>query len=332
MVELPSIATLEAGIRSGNRAVLARAITLVESRNPAHRARAKALLEAVIPHADPVHSTARRIGITGVPGVGKSTLIDALGSKLTAEGHKVAVLAVDPSSSRTGGSILGDKTRMARLAVDPASYIRPSPSGGALGGVSRMTRETMLLCEAAGFDVVIVETVGVGQSEVMVAGMVDFFLVMMLPGAGDDLQGIKKGILELADLISVNKAEGENRFRAEQAASHYRRALAILEPASTDWQPPVMLLSALEGEGLDQLWSSIEQHRATLTKSGALQAKRSDQQRRWLWQILQAGLEERLRLGLKDELVALEAAVAAGETTPGNAAEQLLARLFGSHG
>jgi LAO/AO transport system kinase len=308
--------------------VLARAITLVESRNPAHRARAKALLEAVIPHADPVHSTARRIGITGVPGVGKSTLIDALGSKLTAEGHKVAVLAVDPSSSRTGGSILGDKTRMARLAVDPASYIRPSPSGGALGGVSRMTRETMLLCEAAGFDVVIVETVGVGQSEVMVAEMVDFFLVMMLPGAGDDLQGIKKGILELADLISVNKAEGDNRFRAEQAASHYRRALAILEPASADWQPPVMLLSALEGEGLDQLWSTVEQHRATLAKSGALQAKRSEQQRRWLWQILQAGLEERLRLGLKDELAALEAAVAAGETTPGNAAEKLLARLF----
>jgi LAO/AO transport system kinase len=328
LVELPSIATLEAGIRAGNRAVLARAITLVESRNPAHRARAKTLLEAVIPHADPVHSTARRIGITGVPGVGKSTLIDALGSKLTAEGHKVAVLAVDPSSSRTGGSILGDKTRMARLAVDPASYIRPSPSGGALGGVSRMTRETMLLCEAAGFDVVIVETVGVGQSEVMVAEMVDFFLVMMLPGAGDDLQGIKKGILELADLISVNKAEGENRFRAEQAASHYRRALAILEPTSTDWQPPVMLLSALEGEGLDQLWSSIEQHRATLGKSGALQAKRSDQQRRWLWQILQAGLEERLRLGLKDELAALEAAVAAGETTPGHAAEKLLASLF----
>jgi len=330
LAELPSIAALEAGIRSGDRAMLARAITLVESRNATHRAHAKALLEAVIPIADPVNSTARRIGITGVPGVGKSTLIDGLGTMLTQAGHQVAVLAVDPSSSRTGGSILGDKTRMARLAVDPASYIRPSPSGGALGGVSRMTRETMLLCEAAGFDVVIVETVGVGQSEVMVAEMVDFFLVLMLPGAGDDLQGIKKGVLELADLIAVNKAEGDNRFRAEQAASHYRRALAILEPTSVDWRPPVMLLSALEGEGLDQLWSTIEQHRATLGKSGALHEKRSDQQRRWLWALLQAGLEERLRLGLKDDLIKLEAAVAAGETTPGHAAEELLASLFSS--
>jgi LAO/AO transport system kinase len=330
LADLTPLATLEAGIRSGDRAMLARAITLVESRNPTHRRHAKALLEAVLPAADPVHSPARRIGITGVPGVGKSTLIDGLGTMLTGHGHRVAVLAVDPSSSRTGGSILGDKTRMARLAVDPASFIRPSPSGGALGGVARMTRETMLLCEAAGFDVVIVETVGVGQSEMVVAEMVDFFLVLMLPGAGDDLQGIKKGVLELADLIAVNKAEGDNRLRAEQAASHYRRALSILEPVSPDWRPPVMLLSALAGEGLKQLWRTIEQHRAALGRSGALLAKRSEQQQRWLWQLLQAGLEERLRHGLKDELRRLEEAVARGETSPGNAAERLLEQLFRS--
>ena len=321
---------LTQGIRSGDRALLARAITLVESKKPAHREAAKALLEAILPEADPVGSKARRIGVTGVPGVGKSTLIDAFGTMLTAEGHKVAVLAVDPSSSRSGGSILGDKTRMARLAVDPLSFIRPSPTSGALGGVARMTRETMALCEAAGFDVVIVETVGVGQSEVMVAGMVDVFVALMLPGAGDDLQGIKKGVLELADLIAVNKADGDNRLRAEQAASHYRRALSILEPAFPDWRPPVLLLSALEGEGLDQLWRTIEQHRAVLEARGGLAAKRRAQQVGWLWHLLESGLEDRLRHQLGAELVAAERAVAAGETTPGIAAERLLAALFGA--
>jgi LAO/AO transport system kinase len=329
---LPPLETFLDGIRRGDRALLARAITLIESRRREHREAAKALLEAILPMADPVHSPARRIGITGVPGVGKSTLIDAFGSMLTAKGHKVAVLAVDPSSTRSGGSILGDKTRMARLAVDANSFIRPSPSGGVMGGVSRMTRETMLLVEAAGYDVVIVETVGVGQSEVMVAEMVDFFLVLALPGAGDELQGIKKGVLELADLIAVNKADRDNRLRAEQAAVHYRRALSILEPVDPDWRPPVMLLSALEGEGLEPLWSTIEQHRTIQEKGGALLAKRSGQQVRWLWQLLQAGLEDRLRHDLAAELPAIEASVAAGETTPGSTAERLLARLFGPSG
>jgi LAO/AO transport system kinase len=325
----PPLATLVDGIRQGDRALLARAITLFESRKPEHRELAKALLEAVLPMADPVRSPARRIGITGVPGVGKSTLIDAFGSMLTARGLKVAVLAVDPSSSLTGGSILGDKTRMARLAVDPRSFIRPSPTGGVMGGVGRMTRETMLLVEAAGYDVVIVETVGVGQSELVVAGMVDVFLVLALPGAGDELQGIKKGVLELADLIAVNKADGDNKLRAEQAAVHYRRALSILEPVTPDWRPPVLLLSALEGQGLDQLWQTIEQHRLVLDRANGLVSRRSAQQVRWLWQLLQAGLEDRLRQELADELPAIEAAVAAGETTPGSAAERLLARLFG---
>ena len=316
------------GIRSGDRAILARAITLVESRKPAHREAAKALLEAILPLADPVGSKARRIGITGVPGVGKSTLIDAMGSMLTAAGHKVAVLAVDPSSSRSGGSILGDKTRMARLAVDPSSFIRPSPTSGALGGVARMTRETMALCEAAGFDVVIVETVGVGQSEVMVAEMVDVFCVLMLPGAGDDLQGIKKGVLELADLIAVNKADGDNRLRAEQAAAHYQRALSILEPATPDWRPPVMLSSALAGEGLDQLWRTIEQHRAVLEACGGLVAKRQGQQVRWLWRLLDQALHDHLRGRLDAALAEAEAAVRQGRMTPGRAADELTTRLF----
>ncbi len=322
----PALADYLAGIEAGDRAMLARAITLVESRRPAHRALARDLLAAVLERADPVRSGARRIGITGVPGAGKSTFIDAFGTMLTRQGHRVAVLAVDPSSSRSGGSILGDKTRMARLAVDPSSFIRPSPSSGALGGVARMTRETMLLCEAAGFDVVLVETVGVGQSEIVVAGMVDFFLVLMLPGAGDELQGIKKGVLELADLIAVNKADGDNRLRARQAAAHYRRALSILEPADPDWRPPVRLVSALEGTGLEALWAEIEAHRQVL--GDRLEAKRGEQQVRWLWSLLEARIEDRLRQELADELPALEQAVGRGEMAPGDAVDRLMTRLF----
>lgn len=329
MVAEAEVERLADGIRSGNRSLLARAITLVESKKPAHRDVAKALMQTILPDADPVGSKARRIGITGVPGVGKSTLIDAFGTMLTAQGHKVAVLAVDPSSTRTGGSILGDKTRMARLAVDPASYIRPSPTSGALGGVARMTRESMALCEAAGFDVVIVETVGVGQSEVMVAQMVDVFVALMLPGAGDELQGIKKGLLELADLIAINKADSDNKLRAEQAASHYRRALSILEPVHPNWRPPVLLTSAVEEVGLDALWQTIEQHRAVLEADDGLAAKRRDQQVGWLWQLLDSGLEDRLRRQLGAELKAAERAVAAGEVPPGIAADRLLAELFG---
>src|ERR687889_404284 len=240
-------------VRRGDRAALARAITLMESRRPDHREAARALLQELMPHT----GKAVRVGITGVPGVGKSTAIDALGSMLTEKGHRVAVLAVDPSSTRTGGAILGDKTRMARLAVDPNAFIRPSPSSGTLGGVAAKTREAMLLCEAAGFDVVLVETVGVGQSETAVADLTDFFLVLMLPGAGDELQGIKKGILELADMIAVNKADADGGGRAAAAAAEYKAALHILTPASPTWSPPVTTVSGLTGQGLDDLWAKV---------------------------------------------------------------------------
>ena len=244
---------LAAGIRAGDRAMLARAITLIESKRADHRKAAHRLVQDLLP----LTGQAVRLGITGAPGVGKSTTIDALGSTLTAQGHKVAVLAVDPSSTRTGGSILGDKTRMARLASDPHAFVRPSPSSGTLGGVAAKTRETMLLCEAAGYDVVRVETVGIGQSETAVADMTDFFLVLMLPGAGDELQGLKKGIVELADMVAVNKADGDNIARAKLAAAEYRAALNILNPQSATWSPPVITYSALTGDGIRELWSRV---------------------------------------------------------------------------
>lgn len=250
---LPDLDTFVTGVRACDRALLARAITLIESTRADHQALAEALLQCLWPHT----GGAVRVGITGVPGVGKSTFIEAFGRMLTKAGHRVAVLAVDPTSSRTGGSILGDKTRMTDLGADPNAFIRPSPTAGTLGGVARRTRETMALCEAAGFDVILVETVGVGQSETVVADMVDFFLVLMLPGAGDELQGIKKGILEIADMIAVNKADGENAPRAEAAARDYRGALHILKPASANWSPPVVTCSALKNQGLDTVWAEI---------------------------------------------------------------------------
>lgn len=312
---------LAARIRAGDRAALARAITLVESTRPDHQAQARALLTALMPYT----GNADRIGLTGVPGVGKSTTIEALGTRLTAQGRRVAVLAVDPTSQRTGGSILGDKTRMAALARDPAAFIRPSPSSGTLGGVAKKTRETMLLCEAAGYDVIIVETVGVGQSETMVAEMADIFVVLMLPNAGDELQGIKKGVLELADLIVVNKAD-LNPDAAEAAARAYRNALHILEPASPNWSPPVLLCAGLSGQGLDQLWQTIARHRATLEASGERAARRAEQQVRWMRALVQERVGEAFRAhpAVRAALPKLEADVAAGRLPASVAAEELV--------
>ncbi|MEM9631334.1 MAG: methylmalonyl Co-A mutase-associated GTPase MeaB [Pseudomonadota bacterium] len=312
---------LAADLTAGKRAALARAITLVESKKSEHRHMAHQLIQKVLP----LTGRAFRLGITGVPGVGKSTSIDTLGSNLTAAGHKVAVLAVDPSSTRTGGSILGDKTRMARLAIDPNAFIRPSPSAGTLGGVAAKTRETMLLCEAAGFDVILVETVGIGQSETTVADMVDFFLVLMLPGAGDELQGIKKGVLEIADMIAVNKAEGEGATRARSAASDYRAALHILAPKSPNWTPPVTTISGLENEGLDHLWEQIGIYRERMQASGEWQEKRSQQQVAWMWDMLQQRMMEALKTNSKtaDRLKVLESSVRDGTTAVSLAVDEL---------
>jgi LAO/AO transport system kinase len=282
-------------------------------------------MQALLPHA----GAAVRVGITGAPGVGKSTLIDALGSTLTAQGRKVAVLAVDPSSRRTGGSILADKTRMARLANDPNAFIRPSPSSGTLGGVAAKTRETMLLCEAAGYDVVLVETIGVGQSEIAVADMTDFFLVLALPGAGDELQALKKGVVELADMIAVNKAEGDNIPRARLAAAQFTAALHILSPRSPHWSPPVVTCSALSGDGIAALWSHILDHRARLTESGELKTRRGEQQVKWMWTMLEERLFEPLRSdrALKAALPRIEADVTAGRLAPSAAVEKIAAML-----
>ena len=320
---LPSLETFYDGVRSGDRAILGRAITLVESARPEHQQLAQQLLVRLLPHA----GNSQRVGITGVPGVGKSTFIDALGSNLTAAGHRVAVLAVDPSSSRTGGSILGDKTRMERLSIDPAAFIRPSPTSGTLGGVTRATRETIVIVEAAGFDVVAVETVGVGQSETTVADMVDFFLVLMLPGAGDELQGIKKGILELADMIVVNKADGTNVFAAKAAAAVYANALHLITPPSAAWQLPVVVSSGLHNNGLDAIWQQIERHRSVQESTGAFTETRRSQQLRWMWAMVQDRLRDALRThpAVAAALPQLEAAVRAGQRTATSAAEQILA-------
>src|SRR5579863_1849665 len=271
-------------LRAGGRTALARAITLVERRRADHRAQARALISALAGET----GAAMRVGVTGAPGVGKSTFIDTLGSKLTAAGHKVAVLAVDPSSSRSGGSILADKTRMARLAADPDAFIRPSPAAGALGGVAARTRETMILCEAAGFDVLLVETVGVGQSETAVADMTDFFLVLILPGAGDELQGVKKGVVELADMVAITKVDIDPA-KAALSAAEYSAALRILAPSSSLWTPPVVQISGLANLGLDDLWKRIERHRAIFKETGELAHKRARQRVKWMWAPIEEG-------------------------------------------
>jgi LAO/AO transport system kinase len=319
------IKTLAKTLRAGNRAGLARAITLIESRRSEHQAAARELVQTLLPAT----GKAIRVGITGSPGVGKSTTIDALGSFLIEGGHKVAVLAVDPTSARTGGSILGDKTRMARLAASDSAYIRPSPSSGTLGGVAAKTREAMLLCEAAGFDVILVETVGIGQSETAVSDMTDFFLALMLPGAGDELQGIKKGLVELADMIAINKADGDNIKRANLAAADYRSALHILQPRSEHWQPPVVTYSALTGAGIAGLWQKIVDHRNAMTASGDFAARRRQQQVKWMWSMLEQRVLARLRAdtSTRARVKKTEAEVAAGHLTPALGAEQIAGML-----
>lgn len=316
---------LYAGVIDGDRAAIGRAITLVESSQQDQQQQAQELLQRLLPHAGKAH----RVGVTGVPGVGKSTFIDELGTRLTNNGRTVAVLAVDPTSTRTGGSILGDKTRMTRLAVDPMAFIRPSPTTGALGGVSRRTRETSIIVEAAGYDVVLIETVGVGQSETVVADMVDFFLVLMLPGAGDELQGIKKGVLELADMIAVNKADGDNSAAALHAAADYSSALRLVEPASPTWTPPVVTCSGRTGEGLDSLWATIEEHRVAFIASGEFEARRRTQRVGWLWAAVEARILSILRTDDKSTalMLELEAAVRDNEMTPTAAADSLIASV-----
>ncbi|CAM2753747.1 MULTISPECIES: methylmalonyl Co-A mutase-associated GTPase MeaB [Streptomyces] len=310
------------GVLEGSRAHIARAITLVESRRADHRELAQQMLTALLPHA----GGARRVGISGVPGVGKSTFIDALGTLLTARGHRVAVLAVDPSSSRTGGSILGDKTRMERLAVNPDAFVRPSPTAGTLGGVAKATRETMVVMEAAGYDVVLVETVGVGQSEATVAQMVDSFLLLTLARTGDQLQGIKKGVLELADVLAVNKADGPHERDARSAARELAGALRLMRTADAAWTPPVLTCSGREGSGLEEVWERLERHRALLESSGELAAKRRDQQVEWVWSMVRDELLGRLEQHPEVRRLAplLEERVRTGSLTATRAAQRIV--------
>jgi len=319
------VEALAAEVRAGNRRALAKAITLVESTRRDHQEAAQRLFEVLLPHT----GGAVRVGVSGVPGVGKSTFIEALGLYLIGLGKRVAVLAVDPSSALSGGSILGDKTRMPRLATAPEAFVRPSPSAGSFGGVTRRTREALLVCEAAGYDVVLVETVGVGQSEFAVASMVDFFLVLLLGGAGDELQGMKKGILELADALAINKADGDNVGRAERAAAEYRAALNLFTHASPLWDPPVVTVSALEERGIDRIWAVIEDHRARLVAANELDTKRRDQQQAWLWSMIDDGLKRHFlaRADVARLLPEMEAAVASATVTPTEAARRLLALL-----
>lgn len=316
------IPELAARIRAGDRAALARAITLVESTRADHRDAAQRLLLELTPEA----GRALHVGITGVPGVGKSTTIEALGMHLIERGHRVAVLAVDPSSTRTGGSILGDKTRMAQLAVQPEAYIRPSPTSGTLGGVAKATRETIVLLEAAGYDVVLVETVGVGQSEVTVANMVDTFVFLTLARTGDQLQGIKKGVLELADVIVVNKADGEHAIEAQAAARELAGAIRLIYPRDTLWRPPVLTMSALHRDGLAAMWETVLKHRETLSAAGEFDARRRAQQVDWTWTMVRDTVLDRVlsNAAVKAHRDEVERQVRDGELTPALAAQHII--------
>ena len=322
------IAALATAIRGGDRSALARAITVVESTRADHRRQAQQLLMELMQGTDSVGvaGPAMHVGITGVPGVGKSTTIEALGMYLIEQGHRVAVLAVDPSSTRTGGSILGDKTRMARLAVHPDAYIRPSPTSGTLGGVTKATRETIVLLEAAGFDVILVETVGVGQSEVAVSNMVDTFVFLTLARTGDQLQGIKKGVLELADVIEVNKADGAHATEAKAAARELAAAIRLIYPRETLWRPPVLTMSAMEGVGLVELWDTILKHRDILTAAGEFEARRRAQQVDWTWAMVRDSVLDQVlnHPGVKGIRAEVERQVRAGEITPALASQQIL--------
>jgi LAO/AO transport system kinase len=321
----PTLDQLEAGILAGERASLARGITLVESRRGDDAAQAEELIERLLPRS----GGARRVGMSGVPGAGKSTLLEALGGRLIDEGLRIAILAVDPTSIASGGSILGDKTRMPRLAVDPRAFVRPSPSARTPGGVARRTREAMILCEAAGYDVVFVETVGVGQGETAVADMVDTFVAIFVAGAGDELQGIKRGILELVDVVAINKADGEGELRAKAASRELGGALRFQRPRHVEWQARTLPVSALSGAGLGELWGLVEQHREALAATGALDRQRAQQRGRWMWSLV----EERVlglcreRVAASAELAALEAAVVRGEAWPARAARKIAAAL-----
>jgi LAO/AO transport system kinase len=313
------------GVLAGDRRTLAKTITLIESTLSAHQDAAGTIIDRLLPQT----GNCVRLGITGVPGAGKSTFIESFGTMLTGLGHKVAVLAIDPSSTRSGGSILGDKTRMEKLSVDPSAFIRPSPSGGSLGGVARKTREAMLACEAAGFDVVIVETVGVGQSETTVASMVDFFMVLMIAGAGDELQGIKKGVLEVADAIVINKADGDNILRTEAAKKEYQAALHLLMPQSPYWTPPVLTCSSLKSTGLDTIWDSVQEHRTALTDCGELAQKRKAQALDWMSFLINEGLREWFYNldKVKTALPRLRRSIEVETLSPTAAAAELLALL-----
>lgn len=324
------IAALAESVMAGDRRALARAITLVESTRADHRDDATALLDRLCDNAT---GRTLRVGISGAPGAGKSTFIEALGMHVVRSGHKVAVLAVDPSSTRSGGSILGDKTRMEELSREPNVYIRPSPSGGTLGGVARRTREAMLVCEAAGFDVVLIETVGVGQSEVAVAGMVDLFLLLLAPAAGDELQGVKRGIVEIADLLVVNKCDGDLAPAATRTAADYANAVHFLRPRSSVWTARVLRASALLNEGIDEVWAAVIEHHDALESAGELQRLRAEQNGQWMWSEITDGLLDRLRADADTvtELSRLESDVRAGHISPTAAAQQLLARFLGPH-